>query len=422
MNILILGSGGREHALAWKLAQSKNCDALFVAPGNAGTQQIAKNVDLDIFNFPQIGKYCLDNNVKMLIVGPEAPLVAGIYDHFQQDDKLLDIMVIGPSKQGAELEGSKAYAKKFMMRHEIPTAGYAEFTKENLEEGKRFIDGQKGPIVLKCDGLAAGKGVVILEDKQAAKQELEDMLSGKFGGAGNIVVIEDFLAGLEFSVFVLTNGRDYQILPVAKDYKRIGEGDTGLNTGGMGAISPPPFVDQALMDKVIKKVVEPTVKGLGQEEIEYNGVIFIGLIRVNNEPFVIEYNCRFGDPETEVVVPRIDSDLVELFSAVYDGSLSHHNLRIKEESAATVMLVSGGYPEAYEKGKTMSGIEDSADSVYFHAGTKEKDGEILTNGGRVLAITSFDHDFKKAIANSMKHAEKIQFEGKNYRSDIGFDL
>lgn len=422
MNILILGSGGREHALAWKIKQSPNCDELFVAPGNAGTMQLAKNIPLNILDFSEIASFCLENKIDMLIVGPEAPLVEGIYDFFQSSDDLVHIQVIGPSKNGAELEGSKAFAKKFMKRHNIPTAGYEEFTLENVKEGMDFIDSQTGPIVLKCDGLAAGKGVVILEDKNLAKQELNDMLSGKFGGAGNVVVIEDFLDGIEFSVFVLTDGKEYKILPVAKDYKRIGEGDTGLNTGGMGAVSPPPFVDDTLMNKVISKVVKPTIKGLHSENIIYKGVVFIGLIRVNNEPYVIEYNCRFGDPETEVILPRIESDLVELFGSLYNNSLSNYKLRINEQSASTVMLVSGGYPESYEKGKEMHNLENSSDSIYFHAGTKAQDGRTLTNGGRVLAITSLDDDFQESLKKSMKCAQEIQYEGKYFRTDIGFDL
>ncbi len=421
MNVLILGSGGREHTLAWKILQSPHCSSLFVGPGNAGTAAIANNVSLSLSDFNQIGDFCIKQSIEMLIVGPEAPLVDGIYDHFKTTDQLKNIKVIGPSKQGAILEGSKAYAKKFMFKNDIPTAGYAEFTKDTLEEGIAYIHNQKGPIVLKCDGLAAGKGVVILEDKDQAAQELSDMLNGKFGGAGHTVVIEDFLSGIEFSVFVLTDGKNYKILPVAKDYKRIGEGDTGLNTGGMGAVSPPPFVDKDLMTKVISRIVEPTVQGLQDDHIEYKGIIFIGLIKVNGDPYVIEYNCRLGDPETEVVLPRLDSDLLELFQSLHTDSLATHEITINPQAAATIMLVSGGYPEAYEKGKSMT-IPHETPSQFFHAGTIHKGEEVVTNGGRVLAITSMHTDFRKAIEQSMKEAEKISFEGKNYRKDIGFDL
>ena len=421
MNILILGSGGREHTLAWKISQSPKCDNLYVGPGNAGTSQLAKNVDLSISDFHQIGVFCLERNIEMLIVGPEAPLVEGIYDYFSETDSLKQIQVIGPSKQGAVLEGSKAYAKKFMQKYSIPTAGYAEFTLESLEDGIEYINKQKGNIVLKCDGLAAGKGVVILEDKKQAVQELKDMLQGKFGGAGNTVVIEDFLSGIEFSVFVLTDGESYKILPVAKDYKRIGVGDTGLNTGGMGAVSPPPFVTKELMDKVISKIVEPTIHGIKTEGIVYKGIVFIGLIQVENEPYVIEYNCRLGDPETEVILPRLNTDLVNLFKSLHEGNLEEQEIEISEQSAATVMLVSGGYPEAYEKGKEMN-IPSDTSSIYFHAGTKITTNKVVTNGGRVLAITSMEDSFREAISKSMVEAERITFEGKNYRKDIGFDL
>ena len=421
MNILILGSGGREHALAWKISDSEHCEKLFVAPGNAGTIDIAQNVDLDIFDFAAIGEFCISQHVTMIVVGPEAPLVEGIYDFFQNNEKYKSIKVLGPSKEGAQLEGSKAYAKKFMQRHHIPTAGYAEFTKENLQEGLDYIDNQQVPIVLKCDGLAAGKGVVILEDRKAAKQELKDMLSGKFGGAGNVVVIEDFLDGIEFSVFVLTDGKNYKILPVAKDYKRIGEGDKGLNTGGMGAISPPPFVNETLLNKVIEKVVKPTIFGIYSEKIEYKGFVFIGLIRVGDEPYVIEYNCRLGDPETEAILPRIDSDLVELFEGVFSG-WGPKGISISNQSCATVMLVSGGYPEAYEKGKEMHNLGNPKDSLYFHAGTRKDGDKVVTNGGRVLTISSMHEDFREAVKMSLEHADKIEFEGKNYRRDIGFDL
>lgn len=426
MNILILGSGGREHALCWKIKQSSLCESLYVAPGNAGTDSLAENVGLNVSDFEAIGDFCVDNSIHLVVVGPEAPLVQGIYDYFEDREDLSEIHVLGPSEEGAQLEGSKAYAKKFMQRHNIPTAGYAEFTLENLEKGLDYIDGLQGPIVLKCDGLAAGKGVVILDNVEDAKEEFSDMLHGKFGGAGNVVVIEDFLDGIEFSVFVLTDGNSYKILPVAKDYKRIGEGDTGLNTGGMGAISPPPFVDDQLMQKVIDRIVEPTVKGLSAEDITYKGIIFLGLIRVGQDPYVIEYNCRLGDPETEAVLPRISSDLLEVFASIFDdkyGAFAQKELTIVPESAATIMLVSGGYPETYEKGKVMTNIDDSNDSLYFHAGTTHNaDGQVVTNGGRVLAVTSLDQDFKKALEKSNEHASIIEFEGKNYRKDIGFDL
>jgi phosphoribosylamine--glycine ligase len=421
MNILILGSGGREHALAWKFRQSSRLGKLFIAPGNAGTKIEGINVALDGFDFSSIGKFCVDEKIDMLVVGPEAPLVKGIYDFFQQQEVLKNIMVIGPSAAGAQLERSKAFAKKFMNRYSIPTAGYAEFTLKTLEKAFTYIDQQSGPIVLKCDGLAAGKGVVILEDKEEAKKEIKDMLSGKFGGAGNIVVIEDFLDGIEFSVFVVTNGQEYKILPVAKDYKRIGLADTGLNTGGMGAISPPPFVDLELMNKVISKIIEPTLLGIQKEKIEYKGIIFIGLIKVDNEPYVIEYNCRLGDPETEAVLPRLKSDLIDLFEGIYSG-LDKQKVEILDKSAATVMLVSGGYPEQYEKGKIMTGFQKEENVTYFHAGTTMEKGNIVTTGGRVLAITSLDDDFKKAVAKSLEHAHKINFSGKFYRKDIGFDL
>lgn len=428
MHVLILGSGGREHALCWKIKQSPLCEDLFVAPGNAGTKKIARNVALNVNDFELISDFCLDNEIDIVIVGPEGPLVDGIYDFFSEDERLEHIAVVGPSEEGAQLEGSKAYAKKFMERYDIPTAGYAEFTLERLDEGNKHIDQSKTPIVLKCDGLAAGKGVVILEDREEAKEELSDMVHGKFGGAGNVVVIEDFLDGIEFSVFVLTDGKDYKILPVAKDYKRIGEGDTGLNTGGMGAISPPPFVDDALMEKVRKRIIEPTIEGLEKEEIIYKGFIFLGLIKVGDDPYVIEYNCRLGDPETEAILPRIDSDLLELLASMFNSSTNPANsfagksLEINPVSAATVMLVSGGYPEVYEKGFLMTHIFDEEESYYFHAGTTIVDGDVLTNGGRVIAITSLHEDFKLAIKESMKHAARIKFEGKNYRKDIGFDL
>ncbi len=428
MHVLILGSGGREHALCWKIKQSPLCEDLFVAPGNAGTDKIATNIALDISDFELIGEFCLDYEIEMVIVGPEGPLVEGIYDFFREDSDLEHIAVVGPSEEGAQLEGSKSYAKKFMKRHGIPTAGYEEFTLETLDQGSKHIEQANTPIVLKCDGLAAGKGVVILEDREEAKEELSGMVHGKFGGAGSVVVIEEFLDGIEFSVFVLTDGKDYKVLPVAKDYKRIGEGNTGLNTGGMGAISPPPFVDDALMHKVRERIIKPTIKGLNEEEIDYKGFIFLGLIKVGENPYVIEYNCRLGDPETEAVLPRLDSDLLELFASMYniESALVKHfaeqTLEISSDSAATVMLVSGGYPEVYEKGFLMTHVDDEEASLYFHAGTTIVDNDILTNGGRVIAITSLHEDFRVALKESMKHAARIKFKGKHYRTDIGFDL
>ena len=423
MNILILGSGGREHTFAYKLSQSNRCKNLFVAPGNAGTSEIATNVSISVNDFEAIKKCVLKNDINMVVVGPEDPLVKGIADYFISDSELKNVMLIGPSKAGALLEGSKERAKEFMIDHKIPTAAYQSFTEETLTEGKQFLETLNPPYVLKADGLAAGKGVLILNDKEEAKNELEDMLSNsKFGAASATVVIEEFLDGIELSVFVLTDGKNYKILPTAKDYKRIGEGDKGLNTGGMGAISPVPFVDDVLMKKIEERVVIPTVNGLQKENISYKGFIFIGLIKVNNEPFVIEYNVRMGDPETEVVLPRIKSDLVELFEATFNQQLDKVSIDIDPRAATTVMLVSGGYPEAYEKGKVISGIKNIDDSIVFHAGTTTKEGDIVTNGGRVLAITSMDEDYKKALKKSYQNIEKIYFDTMNYRSDIGFDL
>ncbi len=423
MNILILGSGGREHTFAYKISQSNKCDQLFVAPGNAGTEEIATNVAISVNDFEAIKNCVINNDIKMVIVGPEDPLVNGIADYFLADSKLKDVMLIGPSKAGALLEGSKERAKEFMMDHQIPTAGYQSFIKDTLSEGKQFLETLNPPFVLKADGLAAGKGVIILNDIDEAKNELEDMLSNsKFGAASATVVIEEFLDGIELSVFVLTDGKNYKILPTAKDYKRIGEGDTGLNTGGMGAISPVPFADDVLMKKIKERVVIPTVNGLQKENIDYKGFVFIGLIKVNNEPFVIEYNVRMGDPETEVVLPRIKSDLVELFEATYHQKLDKVALEIDQKAATTVMLVSGGYPEAYEKGKIISGINSIEDSIVFHAGTTIKDEELVTNGGRVLAITSMDDDYRKALKKSYQNIEKLHFDTMNYRKDIGFDL
>ena len=423
MNILILGSGGREHTFAYKISQSKRCNHLFVAPANAGTSEIATNVSISVNDFEAIKNCVINNDITMVIVGPEDPLVNGIADYFLATKELKNVMLIGPSKAGALLEGSKERAKEFMMDHQIPTAVYQSFTKETLKEGKLFLDTLNPPFVLKADGLAAGKGVLILNDIDEAKNELEEMLSNsKFGAASSTVVIEEFLDGIELSVFVLTDGKNYKILPTAKDYKRIGEGDTGLNTGGMGAISPVPFADGILMKKIEERIVIPTISGLKKENIDYKGFVFIGLINVNNEPFVIEYNVRMGDPETEVVLPRIKSDLVDLFEATFHQELDKTFIEIDERAATTVMLVSGGYPEAYEKGKLILGIENVQDSIVFHAGTTIKNNKIVTNGGRVLAITSMDLDYKKALEKSYQNIEKLNFDAMNYRKDIGYDL
>ena len=423
MNILILGSGGREHTFAHKIAQSKRCNQLFVAPGNAGTSEIATNVSISVNDFEAIKNCVINNDIGMVIVGPEDPLVNGIADYFLATTELKNIMLIGPSKAGALLEGSKERAKEFMMDHQIPTAAYQSFTKETLKEGKLFLETLNPPFVLKADGLAAGKGVLILNDIDEAKNELEDMLSNsKFGAASSTVVIEEFLDGIELSVFILTDGKNYKILPTAKDYKRIEEGDTGLNTGGMGAISPVPFADDILMKKIEERIVIPTISGLKKENIAYKGFVFIGLINVNKEPFVIEYNVRMGDPETEVVLPRIKSDLVDLFEATFNQELDKTSIEIDERAATTVMLVSGGYPEAYEKGKLILGIENIQDSIVFHAGTTIKNNKIVTNGGRVLAITSMDLDYKKALKQSYQNIEKLNFDAMNYRKDIGYDL
>ena len=423
MNILILGSGGREHTFAYKISQSKRCNHLFVAPGNAGTSEIATNVSISVNDFEAIKNCVINNDITMVIVGPEDPLVNGIADYFLATKELKNVMLIGPSKAGALLEGSKERAKEFMMDHQIPTAVYQSFTKETLKEGKLFLETLNPPFVLKADGLAAGKGVLILNDIDEAKNELEEMLSNsKFGAASSTVVIEEFLDGIELSVFVLTDGKNYKILPTAKDYKRIGEGDTGLNTGGMGAISPVPFADGILMKKIEERIVIPTISGLIKENIDYKGFVFIGLINVNDEPFVIEYNVRMGDPETEVVLPRIKSDLVDLFEATFHQELDKTFIEIDESAATTVMLVSGGYPEAYEKGKLILGIENIQDSIVFHAGTTIKNNKIVTNGGRVLAITSMDLDFKKALKKSYQNIEKLNFDAMNYRKDIGYDL
>ena len=423
MNVLILGSGGREHAFAWKVSQSSLCKKLLVAPGNAGTNELGTNVEIGVNDFESIKKLALEEDIDMLIVGPEDPLVNGIFDFFNGDESLKQITVIGPSKQGAKLEGSKEFAKEFMQRHDIPTAKYQAFTKDNLEEGYAFLESLNAPYVLKADGLAAGKGVLILENLEEAKKQLKAMVAdAKFGKASSTVVVEEFLSGIELSVFVLTDGTSYKILPSAKDYKRIGEGDTGLNTGGMGAISPVPFADRFFIEKVETEIIKPTIHGLKEEGIVYHGFIFIGLIVSGNDVKVIEYNVRMGDPETEVVIPRIKSDLLHLFQGIGDGSFSEKDLHIDEDTAATVMLVSGGYPEKYEKGKVIAGLDDVEGSIVFHAGTKKEEDAVLTNGGRVLAVTSFGKNIEDALNKSFVNAEKINFEGKYYRKDIGFDL
>ncbi|MDC9721171.1 MAG: phosphoribosylamine--glycine ligase [Urechidicola sp.] len=424
MNILIIGSGGREHAIAWKLSQSDKLEKLFIAPGNAATSKLGTNLNIGVSNFAEIKRAVLEHQIEIVLVGPEVPLVEGIHDFFLADDALKNVAVIGPQKHAAQLEGSKEFAKEFMMRHNIPTAAYQSFTKKNLTEGFAFLEKLKPPYVLKADGLAAGKGVVILDDLQAAKDELADMLGNeKFGDASSTVVIEEFLDGIEMSCFILTDGKGYVNLPNAKDYKRIGEGDTGLNTGGMGAVSPVPFADAEYLKKIEDRVIKPTVLGLQKDRIPYKGFIFFGLIRVNNEPMVIEYNCRMGDPETEVVMPRIKSDFLDLLIATANDNLENATIEIDERSATTVMLVSGGYPEAYEKGKVISGIENVDDSIVFHAGTSvDENGDTITNGGRVIAVTSYGKNFKEALSKSYTSIEKIMFDKMDYRKDIGFDL
>ena len=423
MNVLILGGGGREHAFAWKIAKSSSCNKLFIAPGNAGTAEVGTNINIEVNDFESIKEFVLTENIELVLVGPEDPLVNGIYNFFKEDEALKDISLIGPSKEGAQLEGSKQFAKEFMLRHNIPTAKYQAFTKDNLSEGYTFLESLEAPYVLKADGLAAGKGVLILNELQEAKDELRAMVAdAKFGTASSTVVIEEFLDGIELSVFVLTDGDSYKILPSAKDYKRIGEGNTGLNTGGMGAVSPVPFADRFYIEKVEREIIKPTVEGLKKDNIEYKGFIFIGLINVKGEPKVIEYNVRMGDPETEVVIPRIKSDLLNLLMGIGDGTFSEKDLEITEEVATTVMLVSGGYPEAYEKGKEIIGIEKVSDSIVFHAGTKQEGETVTTNGGRVIALTSFGENMNDALKKSFYSAEKIAFEGKYFRKDIGFDL
>jgi len=423
MTILLLGSGGREHALAWKMTQSPKCGTLFVAPGNAGTSDMATNVDINPLDFGAIKTFAIREKIDMVVVGPEDPLVKGIFDFFANDDQLKNIPVIGPSKLGAQLEGSKEFAKEFLVKHKIPTAAYDSFTKETVEKGCKFLETLEPPYVLKADGLAAGKGVLILQELAEAKAELRNMLvNEKFGAASSKVVIEEFLDGIELSCFVLTDGKNYKILPTAKDYKRIGEGDSGLNTGGMGAISPVPFANALLLEKIETRIVKPTIDGLQKDGIPYKGFVFIGLINVKGEPIVIEYNVRMGDPETEVVIPRLKSDLVELFQAVADQKLDEVSLEIDERTAATIMVVSGGYPEDYEKGKVISGVENVSDSIVFHAGTKSENGKVVSNGGRVLAVTSFGENFEQAIKKSYQNIEKLSFDKMYFRKDIGFDL
>ncbi len=423
MNILVLGSGGREHTFVWKIAQSPLCDTLFVAPGNSGTAEIATNVNIGVTDFEAIKALVLTEDIQMVVVGPEDPLVKGIHDFFLNDEELKHISVIGPQKRAAELEGSKEFAKEFLYRHNIPTAAYESFTKETVEKGYAFLETLTPPYVLKADGLAAGKGVVILDDLNAAKAELKSMLvDAKFGEASTKVVIEEFLDGIELSCFVLTDGEHYKILPTAKDYKRIGEGDTGLNTGGMGAVSPVPFATDEFLNKIEERIVKPTIDGFKKDNLPYIGFVFIGLIKVGDDPKVIEYNVRMGDPETEVVLPRLKNDFVEILQAMSNGTLDNIDINIDERAATTIMLVSGGYPEAYEKGKEITGVSNIKDSIPFHAGAILKDGKIVTSGGRVMAITSYGETYQEAIKKSYQNIEKLHFDKMNYRKDIGFDL